>query len=684
MIQKKGDFMQFKFFLRSLICTFMFSNALLVADGQELLKTQDIHKIMEQILSQHAEKNKMTGSVIKNSLKIYVEEFDPFRTYLLDAEIAPYLHLSDSDLQKIVDQYEENNYTVYEKLNELFTSAIMRSRKIREELEKNSNQSFESATSLTTEGREELLLNKGFAPNLADLKTRIKNQLVVLVESSKKRYGDAYVKKNQNAIIDMYEKRIKTFENQYLFNHQDNKHLTKVEKDNLFVMHILKSLAKGLDAHTEFYNPTEAHDMKMHLENTFQGIGVVLQDSPEGIVVSSLLPGTPAAKSGLVKVNDQIVEIDGQNISELEVDDAADKLQGKAGTTVALLIKRKVLEGSQVQDKQFTVQLKREPITIDEDRVVSTFEHFGNGIIGKLTLNSFYQNENGVSSEKDIREAILTLEKTGNLRGLILDLRENTGGFLSQAVKVAGLFITNGVVVISKYSNGDERFFRDMDGKTTYQGPLIILTSKMTASAAEIVAQALQDYGVAVVVGDEHTYGKGTVQTQTVTQDKAASFFKVTIGKYYTVSGKTPQIKGVIADVTVPGKYSNERIGEVYLGSHTLKNDTIDPSFNDKFEDIDSKERPWYLHYYVPSEQHKTDVWKSLIPTLKKNSGYRIGQNKNYQMYLKRLKGEPDDINPEDETRAVKNFGNDDLQMMEAVNVLKDMIYLESKTVASP
>jgi carboxyl-terminal processing protease len=684
MIQKKGDFMQFKFFFQSLICKFIFSTACVLAQGHELLKTQDIHKIMGQILSQHAEKNKMTGSVIESSLKIYVEEFDPFRTYLLESEIAPYLQPSDGDLQKIVDQYEENNYSVYEKLNELFQNAIVRSRKIREELEKGGTQKFESETALNFKDREALLVNKGFASNLADLKTRIRNQFVVLIESSKKRYGDSYVNKNHNAIIDMYDKRIRIFENQYLFEHVDNKHLTTAEKDNLFVMHILKSLAKGLDAHTEFYNPTEAHDMKMHLENTFQGIGVVLKDSPEGIVVSALLPGTPAAKSGLLKVNDQIVEIDGLNISDLEVDDAADKLHGKAGTTVDLLVKRKVLEGSQVQDKQFSVQLKREPITIDEDRVVSTFEHFGNGIIGKITLNSFYQNENGVSSEKDVRDAILSLEKAGNLRGLILDFRENTGGFLSQAVKVAGLFITNGVIVISKYSNGDERFFRDMDGKTTYQGPLIILTSKMTASAAEIVAQALQDYGIAVVVGDEHTYGKGTVQTQTVTQDKANSFFKVTIGKYYTVSGKTPQIKGVIADVTVPGKYSNERIGEAFLGSHTLKNDTINPSFEDKLEDVDATEKSWYLHYYVPTEQNKIDIWKNLIPTLKKNSGYRIGQNKNYQMYLKRLKGEPDEINQDEDNGKIKNFGNDDLQMMEAVNVLKDMIYLESKTVLTP
>ncbi len=449
-------------------------------------------------------------------------------------------------------------------------------------------------------------------------------------------------------------------------------------------MHILKSLAKGLDAHTEFFNQSEAFDMKMHLENSFQGVGLSLQDSPEGVIVLSLLPGSPAAKSGLIKAQDLIIEIDGKHTAEMEVEKAASMLQGKANTTVSLVIKRKVLEGNLVQDKQFTVKLKREPLSVDEDRVIISFENFGNGIIGKIRLNSFYQNNQGVSSEKDVREAIESLEKSGNLRGLILDLRDNTGGFLSQAVKVAGLFITNGVIVVSKHLNGDERFFRDLDGKTSYNGPLIVLTSKLTASAAEIVAQSLQDYGVAVIVGDEHTYGKGTVQTQTVTQNGASSFFKVTIGKYYTASGKTPQMKGVLADVTVPGKLGFENIGESYLESHVLANDTITESFRDPLKDIEASKKAWYLHYYIPTEQPKSEFWKNEIATLKKNSEYRISQNKNYQTFIKKLKGEVDTSNSDDDdykSKTPKNFGNEDLQMIEAVNVLKDMIYLESKNL---
>src|SRR5262249_53796114 len=149
--------------------------------------------------------------------------------------------------------------------------------------------------------------------------------------------------------------------------------------------------------------------------------------------------------------------------------------------------------------------------------------------------------------------------------GLVLDLRENAGGFLSQAVKVSGIFLSNGIVVISKYSRGDVHFLRNIVGRSYFNGPLVILTSKMSASASEIVAQALQDYGVGIVVGDERTFGKGSIQYQTVTDMSTDLFFKVTVGKYYTASGRTTQIEGVKTDIVVPTHYAPYHIGERYL-----------------------------------------------------------------------------------------------------------------------
>ncbi len=198
------------------------------------------------------------------------------------------------------------------------------------------------------------------------------------------------------------------------------------------------------------------------------------------------------------------------------------------------------------------VDLKREKIIMENERLVFSAEPFADGYIGKLTLPSFYESSDSNSCEADIRKAITELKKKGKVLGLVLDLRNNLGGFLSQAVKVSGLFMTSGVVVISKYAEGQVQYLRNLDPRIHYAGPLVILTSKLSASAAEIVAQALQDYGVGLVVGDERTYGKGTIQYQTVTDTSAASFFKVTVGRYYTVSGRSTQIEGVKADIVVP------------------------------------------------------------------------------------------------------------------------------------
>lgn len=310
--------------------------------------------------------------------------------------------------------------------------------------------------------------------------------------------------------------------------------------------------------------------------------------------------------------------------------------------------------------KDMRARLERD----NPDELKVTSEQFGNGVIASIKLDAFYQNNKGISSEKDVKEAIEKLEAQ-NLKGLILDLRDNRGGFLTQAVKVAGLFITNGIVVISKYSSGDERIYRDTDGKTSYKGPLVILVSKMTASAAEIVAQALQDYGVALVVGDEHTYGKGTIQSQTVTDGLgASSYFKVTVGKYYTVSGKTPQLEGVRSDVVVPGPYSFIQIGEVFL-KDTLSRDRIAAEFADNLSDVDPNLKSWYLKYYIPTLQSPVSEWDLYHDKLRANSSYRLNNNQSYQMFLR------------EQPTAFRE--NDDLQQKEAFNILRDMIYFESK-----
>jgi len=659
-------------FCTNVILLWTMSTSALCFGVTEVLKMDDVNKIMKQIFEQHVDQKEMTTSILKKSFKVYIDQFDPDRVYLLDSEVQRFLGMGDAEVQRMVEKYKQGKFPEFEELNGVIQSSILRSRKIRQSLESDIPALFKKSDGVGSDGNQDWSdpdLKLQFPKTVAELTDRIRQEVIKFIAMERRRYGDSYVVSRQPQTIRIFEKEDTVREDQYLFVNDNGQPMTEVEKQNAFVMHVLKSLASALDAHTTVLNPTEAYDMRLRLEKEMQGLGILLRPTTDGYVISQLVKDGPAAKSGLVQVNDKLWEIDGTQIANLPLDKIMEMLRGKKGTTVTLLLKRTTNERGNPVEKMVKATLTREDIAVNEDRAQANLVTTPLGNIGVIKLDSFYQGDNGINSENDVRDAIQKLDQHGNLRGLVLDLRENSGGFLSQAVKVAGLFITNGVIVVSKYFNGEEHFYRDMDGKVSYEGPLVVLTSKATASAAEIVAQALQDYGVALVVGDEHTYGKGTIQSQTVTEDKASTFFKVTVGMYYTVSGKTPQIQGVKADIVVPSEFAHDTIGEEFL-DNPLKQGAIPPSYNDSLSDIAPNLKPWYMRYYAPTLQHKKDFWRNMLPDLRKNSNYRITNNKDYEAFIK---GEKVAQGP----NANRNL--EDMQLAEAVAIVKDMILLQAQ-----
>lgn len=643
--------------------------------NDELLKSKDINRIMQQIFSQHVDKKEISSAILKNTFQVYIDQFDPERIYLLESEVKPYKNLSESELNKIVQEYKNENYQSFEKLNALIQKAILRAREMRKEIEENKNLLFSApgAVKKTAYGEwSDPDLKKPFPSSKAALEANMTNHLLDYIQAEKRHFGEEKVIHFQDETLQIYNKHLENYENQYLFLSDSGKSMTPEQKENVFTLHVLKALASSLDAHTSVLNPSEAYDMRIRLEKGFQGIGIGLKQKSDGTLeITRIIDGGPAEKSQKLQSGDQILKVNGTAVTNLPLNSIMEMLRGIAGSSIKLQIKRPGQRGG--NDQQFDIDLKREEISINENRAAMTYEPYQNGVIGKITLHSFYQGAAGVNSENDVQKAIQELAKKGPIKGLILDMRENSGGFLTQAVKVAGLFISNGVVVVSKYANGEEHFYRDMNNKVSYDGPLIILTSKATASAAEIVAQALQDYGVALIVGDEHTYGKGTIQSQTVTDNKSTSYFKVTVGKYYTVSGKTPQMQGVKADIIVPSPFTDEHIGEEYL-EYSLKPDTIPSSFDDNLTDIDPNLRSWYMHYYMPSLQHQTNKWRSMLATLKVNNVNRLNKNELYKKFL-----EAEHHPSADSDKVRKKYWVEDVQMQEAVDIIKDMIALQSK-----
>ncbi|MEI6242667.1 MAG: S41 family peptidase [Chlamydiota bacterium] len=607
---------------------------------------KELRPVMGMFFDLHVEVKTFTPTIVKRFVKLYIDQFDGEKMYLLRDEIEPYLNLSEEKASLILQKIDDNDFSDFFELRQLFCKAIQRSRALRPtsvpNLEKNSSSSSQWSD---------------FATNEKELSQRQYDKFQKFFSYQQKRFGTKLPVEKQNRLFSLIEKKLRFFENIYLS-----------EKESAITTQILKAFAKSLDAHSSFFSDEEAFEMRISLEKQFEGYGVVLSENVDGVFIAGLVKGSPAEECGQIHLQDRLVEIDQASVRDFTFEEVLEAMKKN---------KRKDITLGFLRENNLVVQvhIEKRPISMQEDRLSYTVEPFENGVIGKLHLNSFYENDKGMNSDKDIREALTAIQKIGPIKGIVLDLRENSGGFLSQAVKVAGIFMSSGVVAVSKYSKGELRYLRNVYPKSTYAGPLVILTSKLSASAAEIVAQALQDYGIAIVVGDERTFGKGSIQYQTVTREDAEIFFKVTVGKYYTVSGRTTQIEGVKADIVVPSEFSYSRCGERYL-EYPLPSDHIPDSYQDSLGDLDPPSRTWFEYLYLPHLQNHNSFWTYLLPKLKESSTIRLAHNKKFQVFLEEQKKK--DPN-EHIMLEKKELNKEDLQLAESLNILKDMIHFESQ-----
>lgn len=635
------------------------------------LKREDISRAMERLYHFHIESKDLSPNLIRRSLKLYIEQFDFEKAYLLESEVAPYLNISQSRADEIYRRVASKDYSDFIALNQLFEKAVTRAQNHRKALAKGLiGSSYESEA-------QSFAVPSQYAASEKELMQRQQNRMVRFYAFHKARSlsgGREYREK----IYHLFEKKVQRGEAYYLFVDSEHRPLSAEKIEHILSLRILKAFAKSLDTHTAFFSPEEAHEMRMSLEKQFEGVGVILSEGVDGVMIADLVEGSPAHQSGRIQVNDFLVEIDGKPIVNASFEDVLEMMKKKDQSEIVLGFKRIDLESNQVSF--YRVSLTKRPISMKEDRIKTSFERVEGGIIGKIALYSFYESGEGASSERDIKEAIRSFREQGELKGLILDLRDNSGGFLGQAVRVAGLFVSNGVIVISKYGKGEVHYLRNIVGKSYFSGPLVVLTSKMSASAAEIVAQALQDYGVGIIVGDQRTFGKGSIQYQTITDPNADIFFKVTVGRYYTVSGKSTQIEGVIADIVVPTPYEPYNIGERYL-EFPLQPDQVASAYVDPLSDLDERTRILFQKRYMPYLQRVVPFWKKALPELRKKSAQRLAKDPAFQAFLKKLEV----IRARQSATAVNSIDEpihihmEDLQMNESVYIIKDMIDIEAK-----
>jgi carboxyl-terminal processing protease len=352
----------------------------------------------------------------------------------------------------------------------------------------------------------------------------------------------------------------------------------------------LTTLTHMFDPHTVFMNMKEKEKFDQAMNNEFVGIGARLQDEDGYCTIKSLLPGGPAEASRELEPEDIILKVaqsEGEfvDVVDMKLTKIVDLIKGPKDTSVRLEI-RPIKNPTETKE----IRIVRDKIKLTENLAkayVKQIEINDEKVnFGVVELPSFYGSSgNGPKATDDVEELINEL-KNFNIKGLVLDLRRNGGGYLSEAVNLTGLFISRGPVVQVKNTDGKIRKKFDFNPKIAWNGPLITLVSRYSASASEIVAGALQDHNRAIIVGDKSTHGKGTVQSmiqmnlpfnllgnRSLGKTSAA---KITIQKYYLPSGKSTQINGVNSDISIPSINMFLPIGESDL-DNALQNDSIAP-----------------------------------------------------------------------------------------------------------
>ena len=526
----------------------------------------------------------------------YIEALDSRKRFLTQEEVDELAQFRD----KIDDQIKIKTFEMFEMSNELIEKGIQRGQRIYASIDVSAlDLTSNDKVNLDYENRErpknEKALKKYWEQLItydiiSKVETKIDKQVQKLqammlvppavdaaaVNSEK----EPYVEKKRNELIaEAIEDHTKNYKKWF-------KRLNKQRRSDRFEQY-LNAITHQSDPHTTYFNPKKRDDFNINMGGKLEGIGARLQADDDFIKIVSIVPGGPIWKTKKAEADDLIIAIQQEgedevlNLYGMRLDDVVSKIRGKKGTVITLTIRKK--DGSEIllaieRDEVITEETLAKSLIIDK---VGSIEN-----IGYIKLPKFYssfEKKGGNSCAKDVASEIEKL-KTVNVNGIILDLRNNTGGSLNDVVEMSGLFIKEGPIVQVKPRTRDAYVHRDKNPDVLYDGPLMILVNKYSASASEIIAAAMQDYKRAVIVGSTSTYGKGTVQRfydldrafKGAEDYKPLGSLKMTTQKFFRVNGGSTQLIGVTPDIVLPDNYQYMDVGEKEY-DHAMKWTEIDP-----------------------------------------------------------------------------------------------------------
>ncbi|MFH0736091.1 MAG: carboxy terminal-processing peptidase [bacterium] len=380
------------------------------------------------------------------------------------------------------------------------------------------------------------------------------------------------------------------------------KYILQSEPDDVFQVY-MNSFAEAIDPHTNYFSPKSSEDFKIDLTLSLEGIGAQLSLDNDYTKVSKIIVGGPAEKGGKLKENDKIIAVAQGDTGKMvdvvgwRLDDVVKLIRGAKGTLVRLSVLK---ADAGVDAPPVEIKIIREKIKLEDQaakkKIIEIEQNGTKHRMGVIEIPTFYVDFDGKSKgEKDYkstnRDVRKLLEELNDekVEGVIVDLRNNGGGSLQEAIELTGLFIANGPVVQVKSTYGDVDIEDDPDPAEVYSGPLVVMVNRFSASASEIFSAAIQDYGRGVIVG-EQTYGKGTVQTiyninRYLRTDEPLGEIKLTIAKFYRISGGSTQHKGVLPDIQFPTAYDPAEYGES-ANSSALPWDQINSARYTKIYDL--------------------------------------------------------------------------------------------------
>ncbi|MFQ3170690.1 MAG: carboxyl-terminal processing protease [Oleispira sp.] len=519
---------------------------------------------LQQLLGRHYEKQRLNDNLSSKIYDLYLESMDGTRSYFLASDVEEFEQFRFKLDDGLIKGNLDAPFVMYNRLQQRVTERL--SFLLKQLPDKAKLYDFTKDEQLSLD-RENVQWSKS-SQALDDLwRKRLKNSILNLRLTDK---GDD----------DIYELLSKRYHNQLNRTHLAN-------EDDGFQVY-MNSVTHAFDPHTAYFSPRNTENFNINMSLSLQGIGAVLQTEDEHTKVVRLVPAGPADKAGQLQTADKITGVGQENEDIVDVigwrlDEVVDLIRGAKGTTVSL----EIIPSDASNLKTKIIDIVRDEVKLEEQSAQKEIIEIPKGNktlkIGVIDIPTFYIDFQGrQEGKKDFKSTTRDVERLVNelkqddVEGIIIDLRNNGGGSLDEALNLTDLFIDRGPVVQVRYSNGYVQVLPESKNQKpgiVYGGPIAVLTNRLSASASEIFAGAIQDYGRGIIVGGQ-TFGKGTVQSVLPLEHGQ---LKLTQAKFYRVSGDSTQHQGVIPDILFPSLFDKEKIGESAL-DEALAWDTIRPA----------------------------------------------------------------------------------------------------------